>query len=397
MTTRPDPVSPEWPTRKREDWKHTSTLPAQRTTFEPAKAGANGLSRDLLTAWSCNDPAASLVFVNGAFSEGMSRLPEHKGLEVRALAREDAGVVASLDDAPMVAHNAASWTDGAHITVAKGALIEAPIEVIFVHTEADRPTETHTRVQVLAGEASAITLVETHLGLGAQPAFETTVTEIAVGQAANVKHVRVQRSGDAANHFGTVLATTGASSVFESHVVSLGAAISRTAVHVPLQGKGAECALYGLYAAVDEQSLDHYTVIDHQVPHCTSQEHYKGVVSDNAVGSFVGRIFMREGAVGSATEQMARVLLLSEKARANARPQLEIDNDDVTAAHGTAIGSLDNDALFYLQARGLDVETARGLMVQGFVQEQLDRLPVRELAEALTHEVLSRLHEKEMG
>ncbi len=374
-----------WPTRKREDWRYTDTKPAQRHAYTPATPGANGISPELLATWSLADSAALLVFVNGAYVESLSR-PEGRA-RVIGPGRVDR---VTLEGAPLVAHNDASYTACAAIEFGDGTRPEAPIQVLFLHTESDRPTQTHTRVRVKLQKHCELTLVETHVGLGTQPTFETAVTEIDMADGCVVQHVNVQRAGAAANHFHTTVARPSVGR-YESHVVSLGAETARSAVHVPFETEGSECLVNGLYAARGTQSLDHYTEIDHRVPHCTSSQTYKGVVADTAVGSFLGRVLMREGAVGSATDQLARVLLLGEGARANAKPQLEIDNDDVRATHGAAIGALDEDALFYLQARGLDRVTARGLMVEGFVREILDRLPVASLAESLAGEVLGTI------
>ena len=148
--------------------------------------------------------------------------------------------------------------------------------------------------------------------------------------------------------------------------------------------------LDGLFVGRDSQSLDHYTVIDHRVPHCTSHELYKGVLTGHATGSFLGRVLMAEGAVKSATDQLCRALLLSLDAKANIKPQLEIDNDDVSASHGAAIGHLDQDAMFYLQARGISSEVARSLLIEGFTREVLTRLPAG-LEDRLLSQVLERL------
>jgi len=172
-----------------------------------------------------------------------------------------------------------------------------------------------------------------------------------------------------------------------STVLSIGAKTARNAIHVHFDEPGAEVWLDGMFVGRGSQSLDHYTVLEHRVPHCTSHELYKGILTDQAIGSFVGRVLMNEGAIHSATDQLCRALLLSDDAKANVKPQLEIDNDDVTASHGAAIGHLDQDALFYLQARGIAAADARRLLIDGFTREVLAQLPFG-LEDAWTSRVL---------
>lgn len=393
------------PTRKLEAWRYTDLSPL-RGVEAPWATPSPTASPDprLLAPWRLREVSASVVFVDGHRAEELctpaSALP--RGLRVQSLAsvlREEPDPVrdtlghadSALDDEPYAELNTATFADGVLVRVDRGAQIAAPVELLFVTTERSHPTSTVARVLVDAGDGSAVTVVERYVGLGRQPYLTNAVTELALGRDARVEHVKMQQEGPAAVHFATLLARPGHGAELRSHVVTLGAASARNAVHVAFEAERAQCTLTGLYAAAHGQSHDHYTVIDHRAPHCTSAEVYKGVVGEKAVGSFLGRVLIREGAVRSATEQLARTLLLSDSARANCKPQLEIDNDDVTASHGAAIGQLDSDALFYLESRGIPPVEARGLLIRGFLQELVDRLPVAELAEGLPDLVLGRV------
>ena len=379
-----------WPNRRREDWRYTKTRAIAALELNQAPHGS--ITTEQIAGIKLAEAYALVVLINGRFSAEHSQLGA--GVTVHAsdagAAWAGLGTVAALEDAPLVALNGAKFLDGVRIDVPRGVHWSAPVEVLWVHTEADRPTEQHSRLLVIAGDGSAATILERHMGLGSQPYLSTAVTEVLTGRDATVRHVKVQDEGAAATHFATVVMKPGQGGKVESHVVSLGAATQRTAVHALFTEPNAECRLNGVFAAAEQQSLDHYTVIDHAVGNCTSHELYRGVVADSGIGSFIGRVLIGVGATGSATDQLAAVLLLGDNASANVKPQLEIDNDDVTASHGAAIGQLDAEALFYLRARGISEAQARGLLIEGFVKEVLSSLPVDGLAETLTDRILAR-------
>ncbi len=394
-----------YPTRKDEAWRYTDLRPLHRLEFSPPLADAAlGLSRDGLSAWlSPSAAGSSAVFVNGVFSARLSHLESTVGLRITSLAeslavepeliRPHLGHLRGTPEGGFVALNTAGFQDGALIRVGRNKHIAAPVELLFLTTEDERPVESMSRALILADEGSSVTVLERHVCLCGGPSIKNAVTEIIPQRDALVRHVKVQQDSDQGFHLGTAIANPGPGANVESHVVTIGGAVARNAVHVTLGHERSACTLRGIYAAAGKQSLDHYTHIDHSAAHCTSRELYKGIVSDAAVGSFLGRILIREGAIKTSTDQQCRTLLLSEKAAANAKPSLEIDNDDVRATHGAAIGQLDADALFYLRSRGIDMARARGLLIEAFAREVLDELPVAGLGDSLIEAVLSRVHE----
>jgi Fe-S cluster assembly protein SufD len=227
--------------------------------------------------------------------------------------------------------------------------------------------------------------------VGGDPSWINSVTEVAIGPNASVCHVQVLRGGPSACRTGNVTARVDRDGRFHSHVVSLGGQIGRSEVQVRLAGQGASCDLNGLYVASGGSVLDNYTEVEHLAPHTSSDEVYRGVMSDRSVGGFVGRVLIHEGAIKSETHQLNNNLLLSPGAVVHTRPQLEIDNDDVAATHGSTVGQLDQAALFYLRSRGLRLEQAKALMTWAFVKAQIDRLPIAALRVLCTEEVAERL------
>jgi len=260
-----------------------------------------------------------------------------------------------------------------------------------VHVAVPGSGGSHARVLIDARQSQEVSVVEHFVDVGGDPSWSNSVTEVEVGPNAQVCHVQVLRGSARASRTGNLTARVDRDGRFQSHVVSLGGQIGRSEIHVQLSGQGASCDLQGLYVPSGESVLDNYTEIEHLAPHTSSDEVYRGVMSDKGVGGFVGRVLIHEGAIKSETHQLNNNLLLSPGAVVHTRPQLEIDNDDVVATHGSTVGQLDDAALFYLRSRGLRDDQARALMTWGFVKAQIDRLPTEGLRELCAQEVAQRL------
>jgi Fe-S cluster assembly protein SufD len=318
-----------------------------------------------------------------------------------AVARELPGVtmlggIADADE-PSLHASLASFATGLYLHVPASRAAPGEVPLIELVSSASRSGVSHLRVLVVVDAGAQVCVVERHQG---HPGAERiAVTEVMVGANATVDHVRLgllgwsdSEPGAAAGlDLGTVAATIAAGGRFHSHVVSLGVGTSRTAVHATLRGGGAHTALRTLSATPAGCSHDHYTVIDHAVPAATSTQTTKSLIADGGVASVVARVLIGRGAVQSSANQSLKALLLGASAKANLKPQLEIDNDAVKAAHGAAIGRLDPLQLFFLRSRGLDAATARALLIAGFVQEVADTIPNAALATEVVRYVLGGL------
>jgi len=252
-------------------------------------------------------------------------------------------------------------------------------------------TVSHPRNLILAGDDSQTMIVESYIGLNNALYFTNAVTEIVAGENAVVAHYKLQRESEEAFHISTVQASLNHSSNFSSHSIDLGGALVRNDVNAVLDGKGIECTLDGLYMVAGRQHVDNHTRIDHVKPHCSSRELYKGVLGGRSKGVFNGKIYVHKDAQKTDAKQTNKNLLLSEDAVINTKPQLEIYADDVKCTHGTTIGQLDQEAIFYLRSRGIDLEAARGLLTYAFASEMIGRIKVEPVRAQLEHLLLARL------
>ena len=371
-----------FPTPRLEAWKYTDLRRMLQTDFAPAPAAAPTPPAAVLDPWRLEGPSHLLVFVDGRFAPALSAigaLPPGVRLEPLAalLASDPAaleghlGRVVSREAAAPASLNTAFMGDGAVLRLDPGAVVEDPVQLLFVST-GGASTVAHPRNLVLAGEGSRATMVETYTTINASADWTNTVTEIIVGPGAALHHYKLQQEGDDSYHIGLTRVRIERDGAYTSFVMSLGARLARNEIDVLIAGDGVECRLNGAYLLRRRQHADNTTQVEHAGRHSRSRQVYKGVIDERARAVFQGRVLVREGAQGTDAHQLNRNLLLSPNARADSKPELVIHADDVKCGHGATVGDLDKAAMFYLRARGIDQARARALLIEAFIGELLD-------------------------
>jgi Fe-S cluster assembly protein SufD len=393
-----------FPTARDEEWRFTSVAPIAGAEFRPAGADAARATEAELAGYLYSDAALRIVLVNGRFAAELSRtgaLP--KGVRVESLAAavtEQADVVqrylgqlADFGTRAFTALNTALASDGAYVYIPDGVILDQPLHLLFVTTDsaASGPIMSSARALVVAGDRSQSRIVETYVGPRGATYFTNAVTEVFAGENAIVDHYKIQQESVEAFHIASMHIHAARSAVVSSHSFSLGGKLVRNDVSALLDGEGAECTLNGLYLADGDRLVDNHTTIDHAKPHCPSHEIYKGILGGKARAVFNGKIIVRQDAQKTDAKQTNRALLLSDDAQINTKPQLEIFADDVKCTHGAAIGQLDEDAIFYLRARGLTYFEARDMLIHAFAGDILDRVKVEPLRVALEEELYAQL------
>lgn len=381
-----------FPTTKLEDWRFTNISPIAETKFVPA-TGSFAQAPSLVAG--VNVPGAlRLAIVNGQFAAGLSDLSAMpKGIRIAGLrdgARDGTdgleqhlGTVFNLDAHPLAALNTANLDDGVAIFVTAGAVVETPIHIVTVTGGDGQVVAAHPRVLVVAGANSQVRIAQTYIGAKDDVYFNNAVVEVVVNEGAIVDYYTDQRESERAYHVANIQAHVAAKGVFSSHAFSTGARIQRHDIGIALKGEGADCTMNGVYLADGERLMDTHTALDHAMPHCTSHEIYKGILAGKAKAVFNGRIIVRLDAQKTDAKQTNRALLLSDDATINSNPQLEIFADDVKCTHGAAVGQLDEEAMFYLQARGLNRVEARDMLLHAFAGEVMQGLKIPALREQI--------------
>jgi Fe-S cluster assembly protein SufD len=392
-----------FPTGNQEAWRFTDIKAIARTEFDLAPAAAvTGAELEGLVP--AVPGARRAVFVNGRFSAGASSLEElPAGVRFGSLRdfldtdgdriRAHLGAHASTAEQPFGALNTAFLADGAYVYVPKHVVLEHPLQVVFAARPAKTPTVAHPRLLVVTEQGARAEILESYVGVGDGVYWSNATTEVVLGESAKVDLYRYQQEGPQAFHTAITHSQQARDSVFKLATFGFGANLSRHDVTAVLDGEGADCTLDGLSLMRGRQHTDAHTTLVHAAPNCTSWEYFNGIFDDRARGVFTGRIVVRPGAQKTDSKQTNNNLLLSETARADSQPQLEIYADDVKCTHGATLGPMDDDHVFYLQARGLSMEMARAMLTYGFASEILDVVSddvLRQQLDAMVRDWLGR-------
>ena len=358
-----------FPTTRDEEWKFTSVASIAERHFAPADDSHSDVTTNLVERWA------------GAL--GLATNP--------AAVEPYLGRFAPPDRQAFTALNTGFLQDGAFVWIPPGTIIEQPISLLFVSASPETASVSHPRVLIVAGDRSQAQIVEGYAGPPGQEYFTNAVTEVVVGSGAVVDHYKVQRESQRAYHIGSMYVHGTRDSTFSSHSIAFGGALVRNAIIAVLDGEGGDCTLNGLYLVDGRRLIDNHTTIDHAKPHCGSHEVYKGILSGHARAVFNGKIIVRPDAQKTDAKQTNKALLLSDDAQINTKPQLEIFANDVKCTHGAAVGQLDEDAIFYLRARGLDLQQARDMLIHAFAGDVLNRIRIDGLRKSLEVHLLAEL------
>lgn len=386
-----------FPTTHDEEWKYTRVTPIAQTAFELAPRGADAGMTDYMRQFEFEDTSCiQLVFVNGHYSHGLSRIrPLPRGAHVGNLletlvthpewVEPCLGRYATFPKRAFTALNTGFIHDGAMVRLCSGCEVEDLIHCIFVSTSPARPQISHPRNLILLGAHSRAGIVESYVGSSGHAYFTNAVTEVVVGEGASLNHCKLQHESDRAFHVASLHIHQQGGSAVSSHSISLGAVLARHDVDVTLDAEGSQCVLNGLYMTAGQQHVDHHTRIHHCKPRCVSHELYKGILDGKSTGVFNGKILVKQDAQKTDARQTNQNLLLSDDAGINTKPQLEIFADDVKCTHGATVGQLDEDAVFYLRSRGIGEASARGLLTRAFASDIIQRIGIEPVQSHLDH------------
>lgn len=387
-----------FPTPENEDWKYTNVKTVVGGQW--SVAGDSAQTRDVSEFVFAESRESVLVFVNGIFDKDLSNFKALTDVAVLSFAEAlksdeyaevfKAGFAASVETEKngFTALNTAFTGEGAFLFIPKDTKPKAPIQFLFL---TDDGQISFPRVLIVAEKFSETTIIETYRRGSETKYLTDAVIEISLADEAKLKHTRVQRDSHEAFNVGTTGVELHRGSVYDSTNITLGGKLSRHDVTVKFETEGGEAFVDGLYMLGDAQHHDTHSVIDHQLPNCLSHQTYKGIVDGRARAVFNGKVFVRANASGTDAKQSNKNLLLSNDARVDTKPQLEIYNDDVKCAHGATVGQLEEEELFYLLSRGLNESLARNLLTYGFAEEIVNKIEIESIKKQLDEAVLNRL------
>lgn len=392
------------PAIKHEEWKYArirNVFNDKMILNEPTTINAESIKPHLLKGNLSNN---AIVFVNGIYNTTLSSISESatiievKPLSVAAEDEDGAFVKAHLGHSQQYhpdginALNAAFASSGVYIKIKKGKKVEQPVVVYHITDATTGFMFSQPRILVNAEAASEVVLLETYIKLGSNESLTNEVFEICAAQDANVNYIKIQNEGANANHAGTTHIRQLEKCVTHAVTLTLSGKLVRNNLNMVMEAANSESHLYGLYLLNGETLADNHTIVDNQQPNCQSNELYKGIMDEKSTGVFNGKIFVRQDAQKTNAYQSNKNILIGENASANTKPQLEIFADDVKCSHGCTVGKLDQDALFYLKARGISEQNAKALLLHAFAIDILDQIKneeIRDYADRLISERLS--------
>lgn len=391
------------PGPRHEEWKYSRVRPVFQQHQDFAAPGKESLTDPASWRLPGSAEANELVIQQGRYLEGASRIIS-PGLQVMnmeqafedprfhdLLAAHYNHVGTYLNDGLASLNTALSW-GGLFIGVEEGARIAEPIYVYYIQEASAEGGFAQPRCFVHLPKQSSLTMITRNLGGSGFSTLSNQVLEALVDDGARFSLYQLQDDHSQASAVNTVHIRQVAPSEVTSVVLSLSGRMVRNNLHMLMEASGAESHLYGLYVLDEETHVDHHTVADHIAPHCQSNELYKGVLDAQSTGVFNGKIFVRPQAQKTNAFQSNRNVLLSPQAQINAKPQLEIFADDVKCSHGCTVGRLDEEALYYMQSRGIPAAAARALLLQGYAEEVLEKVEVPALKSYMEERIQKRLN-----
>ncbi len=393
----------EFPTVKDEEWKYTNIRPILNGNYSFKKPDATFKDQSIIKSLLIPELDSNvLVFVNGRFEESLSSIQEQdRSIFIGSLANIPENFTSLVDnhfgklctkEGAFTALNTAGFSDGLFLHVPKNVTLNWPIHLLNVNTcESIEPINQYRNLLILEKSSSAV-LIESYHVIGLGSGFENIVTEVFVDENANLEHYKLQTACESSSQICLTEVSQKQNSTYTNHTISWCGKIIRNNLNTIHEGQNCLTNYFGLYIADTDQIIDNHTFINHAIPHCNSNESYRGIVAGSGKAVFNGKVLVQQDAQKTLAYQSVKNLLLSENATIYAKPELEIFADDVKCSHGATIGSLDKNELFYLEARCISKEKAKAMLTFAFANEIIEEIKIEALKLYLTERLEIKLN-----
>ncbi len=373
------------PNNKHEDYKYCNIESIFRKEFKSIEQSFNELTNEDIASLKL-DEAINVVVVNGNYNSELSEKMIIKRFNILSFndlfpaEKSRLATLAKSNTDALIALNSAFTANGFFLEVEKDAVVPMPIHIIYVNSGSQNCV-VNSRNFIHVRENAEVTIVESFYNIGTGKVFSNFVSEKLVEENAKLTCYTFQNEGNLSYSVNTNQVSVNRNANYCNTTLTLSGEMVRNNHNVELAAQNCEAHLNGLFITNGTQLVDNHTLIDHQMPNCESNELYKGIAKDKSTGVFNGKIFVRKDAQKTNAYQSSKNILLSNDATINTKPQLEIYADDVKCSHGTSTGKIDEEAFFYLKARGIGDDSARKLLLQAFAQELIDKIEIESLKE----------------
>ena len=391
-----------FPTKKLEDWKYTSLRTLTKTNFSVFPKEDINLKLEEVKQYILQDvDTYKIVFVDGVYNAYLSETT-HEGIDVCLLSaaltkRKFSPIVKKYfnqiaeKEESLTALNTAFTKEGAYIYVPQGKVVEKPVQIIHFATDKNPSMILQPRNLIVLEKNAEIQIVERHQSLTAKATFTNVVSEIFTEQNAQLDYYKIQNDNAEASLIDSTYISQQKHSHAKVHTFSFGGKLTRNNLNFYHKAPEINSTMKGITLIEGKQFVDHHTLVHHAHPNSESHQDYKGIYADNATGVFNGKIIVEKEAQKTNAFQQNNNILMDDKASINTKPQLEIFADDVKCSHGCTIGQLDEDALFYLQTRGIPKKEARGLLTYAFANNVLQSVQIDSVKKRINKLIANKL------
>jgi len=390
-----------FPTKNNEDWKYTALNKVIKEDFSVFANTENPIEYKDVQPYFIHDiDSYKIIFIDGKYASHLSQTT-HEGIDVclmsaalskpkyQAVIENYFNKIAAKNG--LNALNTAFCQEGAYIHIKKNKLAERPIQIIHFSTGKEPALLLQPRNLIVVDENAQVQIIERHQSLTENPTLTNSVTEIFAAKRAIIDYYKVQNDKSEASLIDNTFIEQHQESNVAVHTFSFGGKLTRNNLNFYQKGERIDSTLKGVTIIGNKQHVDHNTLVHHIEPHCESHQDYKGIFGDSAVGVFNGKVVVEKEAQKTNAFQANNNLLVNDKATINTKPQLEIFADDVKCSHGCTIGQLDENAMFYLRARGIPAKEARALLMYAFANNVLESVKIPQLKKRINKLIANKL------
>ncbi|MFC1786096.1 Fe-S cluster assembly protein SufD [Candidatus Neomarinimicrobiota bacterium] len=383
-----------YPTKKHEKWRFTNLTPLAKTEYRFINGEMIKIDDNFISEHSI-DNSHRIVFINGKFDAALSAIDDiSKQIAIKNISESfnDLNQNSIKNDTnPFILLNKALVSGGYTIEIESDYIAEKPLHILSIISNEKDNIQQHQKNLIKIGKNSQVSIIEENVNTNQKELFKNTVYNIQVADNSTLSHILLHKNDAKSKDLNHIFVEQQNDSTYKTQLINIGGDLIRNDITVQIDGENCSTDISGLSLLSGKDHIENYTIVSHNKPNSNSQQLFKYILDESSEGVFNGLVSVQSGAQKTDSQQTNKNILLSKKALMNSNPQLEIYADDVKCSHGSATGELDEDAIFYLRSRGIDLLSAKSLLIEGFAKEVTDKIRTDSVREKLNSEILKRL------
>lgn len=383
-----------YPSKRHENWRFTNLAALTKTEYRFTNGETNKIDDNIISKYSI-DNSYRIVLINGEFNSELSALDGiTENITIKNASEYFSDInnkSTKIDTNPFILLNKAFASGGFYIEINSNYIEDKPLHILNIISDEKDNIQQHHQNLIKIGKNSQISIIEENVNTNQKELFKNTVYNIQVAENSILSHILLQQNHTKSKELKHIFVEQRDNSTYNTQMINIGGDLIRNDVNVQINGENCDTDISGLSLLSGKDHVENYTVVSHNKPNSNSRQLFKYILDESAEGVFNGLVTVQPDAQKTDSQQTNKNILLSKKALMNSNPQLEIYADDVKCAHGSATGELDEDAIFYLRSRGIDLLAAKSLLIEGFAKEVTDKIKIESVKEKLNFKILQRL------